>query len=468
MIADSAKIVSNKDRLQLEHLDSTSPVICDTIYETMRSNDSCFVAARQKKRFTVFYLQDDLTQQEIQCERNIPFMSGTFTDKYFFTINANRVIQRHDLTERRECGRMHLKLPKNNSYWCQLKAYNNQLIFADENKLKIYDSRLFAKKASKCMEISMDSITEKCEEITCIQTDPDENNIYVSTTHNLFVFDVRYGMESGNQLTRYTHQMKTPPLMIDSNGGGATGCAPNERLIALTGTFTDDIAIAQHIKSQNDKLRSNNIPQKIISLSDAYKKLRENGLQSEAENLFNINRSINIGTHFFRSNSNLFLLTEKSSGEMFYQKITADEFERQHVRITCDENARQQEIDDKLFRNLDLGNGNEKPSTITSVTNFDSIKRILNFNLPNEMEIPDMENPKPKKWQVSMEHLSSYKDMLSADLLNVWKEQQFTNGLDKTDKTELVTGWIDRSSTVTQCENDFDDQNNNFSMFNTN
>lgn len=419
----------------------------------MKSNDNFYVAARQKKRFTVFYLQDELQQQEYQCERNVPFMSGTFIDKHFYTIDANRVIQRHDVNERREYGRMHLKLPKNNSYWCQLMTYNNQLVFADENKLKIYDSRLFAKKASKCMEISIDSITEKCEEITCIQTDPNENNIYVSTTHNLFVFDVRYGTESGNQLTRYTHQMKTPPLMIDANGGGATGCAPNERLIALSGTFTDDIAIAQHIKCQNDKLRNNNIPQKILCLSDAYKELRENGLLSEAKNLFNVNRSINIGTRFIRINSNLYLLSEKSSGEIFYQQITSEDGEGPH------------DIDDKLFRNLDLSNGNESHSTVTSVTNFDSIKRILNFNLPNETQIPDMENPKPKKWQLSMEQLSSYKDMLSGDLLSVWNEQQLVTNVDKTDKTEFVSGWIDRSSTVTQYEDDVDGPNNSFSMF---
>ncbi|XP_055315408.1 uncharacterized protein LOC129575597 [Sitodiplosis mosellana] len=453
-IFNSAKLVPTKDQLQLEHLDSTNNKICDTIFEITKSNDSCYVAARQKKRFTLFYLQDELTQQEFQCERNIPFMSGTFTDKYFFTINANRIIQQHDLGERRECGRMHLKLPKNNSFWCQLKSYDNQLLFADENKVKIYDSRLFAKKASKCMEISVDSITEKCEEITCIETDASEHNVYVSTTHHLFVFDVRYGMESGNQLTRYTHQMKTPPMMIECAGGGATGTAPNERLIALSGTFTDDIAIAQHIKSQNDKLRNNNIPQKIVSLSDAlYKKLRENGLRSEAENLFNVNRSINIGTRFIRINSNLFLLSEKSSGEIFYQQITPDEGDET------------QEIDDKLFCNLDLDTRNENHSTVTSVTNFDSIKRILNFNLPDETEVPDMENPKVKRWQLSMEQLASYKDMLSADLLNVWNEQQLSTGVRKTDKTEFVNCWIDRTSTVTQCEDDVDAPKNSFSMF---
>lgn len=445
--------MSNKDCLQVEHLDSTKSQMCDTIFEIIKSNDNCYVAARQKNRFTLFHLQEELSQQEFRCERDVPFMSATFVDNYFYTINANRVICRHELNEKKECGRMNLKLAKNNSYWCQLKAYNNQLVFADENKLKIYDSRLFGKKASKCMEIAIDSITEKCEDITCIQTDANENNLYVSTTHNLFVFDVRYGMESGNQLTRYTHQMKTPPLMIDASGGGATGCAPNERLIALSGTFTDDIVIAQHIKAQNEKLRHNNIPQKILCLSDAYKHLKENGLQSESENLLNHNRSINVGTRFVRIQSNLFLLSEKSSGEIFYQKITPDDGQRD------------QDIDEKLFRNTDLSGKNETntTTTVTTVTNFDSIKRILNFKLPDDTDVLDTEHSKPKKWQMSMEQLSSYKDLLSADILNVWNEQDLTTKLDKTDKTEFVSGWISNSNNVTQI--DADDHRNSFSMF---
>lgn len=442
MITDSAILTANKDQLQVKHLDSTNDKICDTIFEISKSNDNSFVAARQKYRFTMFYLQDELTQFEVECERNIPFMSGTFIDEYFYAIDANRVIQRHNINERRECGRMCLKLPTNKSFWCQLKSYNNTLIFADENKLKLYDSRIFAKKKSKCMEIGFDNVTEKCEEITCIQTNTSENNLYVSTTHKLFVFDIRYGMESGNELTRYTHQMKSPPLMMDASGGGVTGCTPNQRLIALSGTYTDDIAIVQHTKAQNDKHRNNNIPQTLRCLSDIRKKLQANGLQSEANNLFNNNRSINIGSRFVRINSTLFLLSEKSSGEIFYQQIKSDADQ-------IDDND--DDIDNKLFHNSNLGKDNEtKPITVTNVTNFECIKRILNYKLPNEDQIPDTENPKPKKWQMSIEQLASFKDMLSADLLSVWNEQELAMREKRTDKTDFVNGWINGSSTVTQ------------------
>lgn len=457
LILDSAVVKSNNDRLQLDHLDSTSQKMCDTIYEIFKSNDNRFVAARQKHRFTMFYLQDDLEQCEFPCERNIPFMSGTFTDNYFYTINANRVVQRNDLMTNRECGHMYLKLPKNNSFWCQLRTYNNHLVFVDEHNLKLYDSRLFGKKESKSMAIALDSITDKCEVITCIETDADENNLYVSTTHNLFVFDVRYGMESGNQLARYTHQLKTPPLMVDASGGGITGCTPNERLIALSGTFADDIAIAQHIKMQHDKIRNNNTPQKILCMSNAYRHAVENGLKSETQQLISRNRSINIGMRFVRLNGKLFFLRQQSSGEIFYQHITADDGKGEY------------DVDEKLVRNLNLdGEVSSERSQVTTVTNFDSIKRILKFNLLNDINEPDTGIPNSKNWEKTMEQLATYKDMLSADLLSIWNEHELTMKRDKTDKTDFVSGWLNKSSLNAhnvEAEHDFDAPNNSFSMF---
>lgn len=447
-------LVSNKNHLQLKHLDSTNKFICDTIFEIIKSSDNVYVAARQKHQCTVFALQDEFSHQDFHCERNIPFLSAAFCDRFFFTIDANRVIQRYDMKTNRECGRMYLKLPTNNSFWCQLRSYNNQLVFADQDQIKIYDSRFFAKKAAKCMEMRIDSATEKCEEITCVHADANENNLYVATTHNLFVFDVRYGMETGNQLSRYTHQIKTSPLMLDASGGGATGCEPNERLIALSGTYTDDIAIAQHIKGQNHKVRSHNIPHKILSLTDACKKLQQNGLQTEAKNILTKNRAVNIGTRFARIDSGLFLLSEKSSGEIFHQKITSDE--GQAI----------EEIDDKLFRNLDLGDEKPKqPLKVTTVTNFDSTKRILKFKLTdNQSEIPDVENPVPKKWQQSMEQLQTYKDMLSADLLNIWNDQAMPAKEDRTDKTDYVSGWIDQTTVDATHDNEYEEPHHSFSM----
>lgn len=444
----------NRNQLKIQHFESTDQIACDTIHEIFISNDNNFVAARQKHQFTVVHLQngnDKKSKDDLKCERDIPFMSGTFLNDHFFTIDARRVIQRHDLRQNTECGQMYLKLPKNNAFWCQLKSYNNQLVFADESRLKIYDSRLFGKKASKCMELNIDSLVEKCDEITCIRCDANENNLYIATTHNLFVFDVRYGMESTNQLTRYTHQLKTPPFMIDASGGGATGFAPNERLIALSGTFTDDLVVTQHAKIQNDKIRTNNLPRRIHSLTDTSRALRENGLRLEADNLLSENRRISIGTRFLRKDSKLFLLSEKSSGEIFYQVVTEDDGQMEA------------DIDDKPFRNMDLRRervSNEAKIHATTVTNFDSLKSILKYNLPNENEILDTENPQPNNWQQSIEQLQSYKDMLSADLLSVWNEHISVSIAEKTDRSEYVTGWINTTSTPTPFEDYSNDGTN--------
>lgn len=449
LFTDSATLNSIDTKLQLEHLDSTNQVICDTIFEVIKSDDNHFVAARQKHQFTVFYLQSENVQQDFKCEHRIPFISGTFVENNFYSIDANRTMQRFNLATKQEYGRMHLKKAKNNSFWCQLKSYNNQIVYVDESKLKIYDSRLFSTKASKCMELNIDSITEKCEGITCIRADADEQNLYIGATHNLFVFDVRYGTESTNQLTRYTHQMNTPPFVIDACGGGATGATANERLILSCGTFTDDIVTTQHSKLQNDKVRTNNIPQRILTMTDAIQNIQENGLYPSTNGSIMDNRSINVGSCFSRIDSELYLLSEKSSGEIFYQKIMQKE---NHV---------QRNLDDKPLRDDNLLCSNSYSSNrtkATTVTNFDSIKRILSYTLPDECDLPDIDNPKPKKWQKSMEQLASYKDMLSADLLNVWNERiQPLPVDDKTNKTELVSSWIKRTSNVSTMHSEGDE-----------
>lgn len=475
-LIDSAALTasSKNHQLQLEHLDSTNQIICDTIYEIFKSYDNCFVAARQKHNFAVFCLQDDLTQHDFQCERNVPFMSGAFNQHHFYTIDANRVIQRHDLVVDRESGRMHLKLPKNQNFWCQLKSYNNHLVYADANEVKLYDTRLFAKKSARCLQMCIDSVTEKCEEITSIWGDADENNLYVATTHNLFAFDVRYGMDSCNQLTRYTHQMKTAPFMLDASGGGASGYAPNERLITMAGTFSDDITIVQHTKAVNEKIRSHNIPQTPLGLTDIYRQMRENGLHTEADNLaMNKNRFVNIGTHFVRIDSKLFLMSEKSSGEIFYQEITphAERLEQCvefDSKLFRDENFRME--DQKDNDEADGAAKTANPLQVTTVTNFNSLKRILNFKLKatgefDDSELPDIENPQPKKWQRTFQQLQTYKDMLSADLLSIW-DQQIPAAAADTDKTEFICGWVDRSTVEPKPYLDVhDDDNKQYSDF---
>lgn len=349
---------------------------------------------------------------------------------------------------------MYLKKAKNNSYWCQLKQYKNHLVFADEQKIKIYDNRLFGRKASRVMEVHFDSVTEKCEDITCIRPDDSEYNLYVATTHNLFVFDIRYGTESTNQLTRYTHQLSTPPLMIDATGGGVSGDTANKRLVALSGMLSDDIGILQHTKVQNDKLRTNTIPQKVLNTTDVYQKLKENGLQSESESLLAPNRLVNIGARFSRHDSQLFLLSEKASGEIWYQNVSHEE-----DRID-------QEQDDKPLRNINKYIDDAPKETnikATTVTNFSSMKKLLKFKLGNKSRTPNTDNPQPQKWQKSILDLSSYKDLLSADLLNVWQEVNPMANEQKPDNKEFVSGWINQSEPVVYDENEF--VNNSQAMF---
>lgn len=418
-------------KLQLKHLDSTTDNVDGTIFEIIKSPHQSYVATRQKSKFTIYPLDNDNVQENITYTDRTPYASGTFVGDHFYAMNMKRTVERYDLTTQQNTGRIHLKKAKNNSFWCQLQTFNQQIVYADERKIKLYDSRLFGTKRAKCMELNVDSLTEKCEEITSIFSHMDEHNLYVGLTHNLFVIDVRYGTESSNQLTRYTHQMKTPPFVMDAIGGGITGATMNERIICAAGMHSDDIVLMQHSKNQGDKVRINNMPQRVYSLADMDRAMQLEGIQPPRAP---INRGVNVGACFVRAGSRLFLLSEKASGALYYQEITHEGEERPN-------------IDKRYLHNTDECDDENEEIVATTVTNFDSMKRILTYRLPDDVGLSEFDNPKPNKWQKSYDQLASYKDMLSTDLLNVWSDRiRPTTSNNMAEKAELVNRWINRSS----------------------
>lgn len=434
-----------RNRLDVELLDSTEMKSNSSIFEIIKSDDARFVAARQRDNFTIFYLRDDSTMQNVPSVNGIPLMSGAFDCNDFYTIDAKHILRRFNLSRScKESGTMYLKRPTNKNYWCQLKRYNQQLVYADERCIKLYDTRLFGSKESKCSEISFDNLIESCEDITSVRADVTENNLYVATTHHLFLFDVRFGMETNNQLARYTHQLKTPPMTIDGSGGGATGTTANERLIVLSGTFSEDVVLVQHTKNQNDKVRTNSVPQKILSIDDSCTCLRQNGLREVAECLEDANKRVNVGTRFYRNDSKLYLLTQKASGDLFYQEIMS---EKDFASSGRDENQPMESLASILNKNVP-----KKPFRATTVTNFKSMRNILKYNMPSGIgEAFERDDVKLERWQQSIEKLSSYKDMLSADLLSVWQVDALKSE-PKPETTAMVDGWL----TASQQPMDFD------------
>lgn len=437
--ADSSRIALKRNRLDVEFLDSTEMKSNSSIFEIIKADDARFVAARQRDNYTIFYLQNESALQDLPCANRVPFMSGTFHGDDFYSIDAKHILKRFDLSRSKETGVMRLKVPTNKGYWCQLKRYNQQLVYADERRIKLYDSRLFGHKESKCTEMSFDNLIESCEDITCIRADANENNLYVATSHQLFVFDVRFGMETNNQLARYTHQMQTPPMAIDGSGGGVSGATANERLIAMSGTFSEDVVMVQHTKNQHEKVRTNSVPQKILSIEDSCVYLRQNGLREVAECFNEPNKKVNVGTRFYRNDSKLYLLTEKASGDLFYQEIMSEE---DFVNSGRDEEKPMQNLEPILKKKMP-----KKPFKATTVTNFKSMRNILKYNLPNEVDetFDRDEATRPERWQQSIEQLSSYKDMLSADLLSIWQVDTLKSDA-KPESSAVVDGWLQNAT----------------------
>lgn len=403
------------------------------IYEVIRSDCSSYIAARQKHDFSVFNLQNDSLKCDFRSDK-VPFISGTFQCDNFLSIDVNRTIKRYNLARQQEMGAINLKEPSNTTNgWCQLKEYNSHLLFADHKNVEIYDNRLFGQRDLKCFQINFGNIIEQCEDITCIKTDANENNVYVATTHNLLVFDIRNGKKGNGQVSRYTHQLKTSPFDLDASGGGISGNTANERLIVTAGNSSEDIVMNQHFKLKHkEKLFVNNLPQKILTSGDSYNQSRRNGISIEImDNLINPN-DVNTGVRFLRKNSKLYLITQQSSGQLLYQQIQLkDKFSNNDERVNRN-----------FHFNRELPQHKKRIYQATTVTNFSSLKRILGIKEPFDNDKLANEKLPVSKWKKSIDQLSEYKDLLSTDLLAIWNIDLMRRNEDKPKGTEIVDRWL--------------------------
>lgn len=401
------------------------------IFEIIKSENSRFVGARQRNRFSTFYLQDETAQQDLPSLKSVPFISGDFHRENLYTIDADRVLRRFNLELAQETGRMRLKRARNKSFWCQLRRHRSHLIFADQQKLRLYDCRLFGSRESNAMEIDVGNIVESCDDVTCVKPDLGEHNLYIGTSHHLLVVDIRAGTKHQNQLTRYAHLLRTPPLMIDAVGGGPSGMIANERIASLTGTFSDDSVLINHTKA-----KAVFATVRVASINDTVAYLKRKGLLAEAAKIKTPDNNVNIGSRLLRLKGKLYLFTHKSSADVFFQEIEAKDPDEETSTTNYYEN------ESKLLQNLTDGDTSKGKYEVTTVTNFNSLKNILKYEMPSAEELPDIqEAERAQRWQRPVANLHSFKDLLSSDLLAVW-EVNSLSGERQLESSTIVNGWL--------------------------
>lgn len=101
-IVDSSRIRMRRNRLDVELLDSTQMKSNSSIFEIIKSDDARFVAARQRNNFTIFYLQNESSLQDLPSANDVPVMSATFHGDDFYSIDAKHTLKRFNLLRSKE------------------------------------------------------------------------------------------------------------------------------------------------------------------------------------------------------------------------------------------------------------------------------------------------------------------------------------------------------------------------------
>lgn len=442
-IADFSVLSIDDNTVELETIYNSNEN--ETIFELFKSNNNKYVATRQKHYLKVFYVEDGYERDSMKTKQfhsNIPYVGGTFHGKKtFLTVDMFRTIKKYNLECEKETGRRKMERATNNSYWCQLKSYGHNLLFADAKSIEIFDSRILSRKDFKSLKINLANVTELCDEITCLQTQDSENYFQVATTHNLFTFDIRKCAGVAAQVSRSTHQLKTPPLMMHSICT-TMGRSTNESLIAMAGSLADDISVGHQIKNFPENTRASISPQKVLSVIDSYGKLQDHGIlygtNLMGKSSKDLAKRLNTGIRLFEKECNIFLFTQNCFGEIFYQNIsTHPANDDEHIEFTSENLQAWQNA-------LDMHQSKPTTFTATTVTNFNSISNILKYNLPKvEDEEEETETDQHVyKWQKTVDELADYKDILASDLLSVWNVRSTRDASDKPDPEEIVNNWL--------------------------
>lgn len=270
-----------------------------------------------------------------------------------------------------------------------------------------------------------------------------ENNFQVATTHHLFTFDIRKCSGNATQLTRTTHQFKTPPLIMDTLTESRSRTS-TETFLAMTGSQADDLALCRMTRNHVVCTVERTPLRKIHTVNSAYEKLRERGLlhntRMESTNSKDRAKRVTTGLRIYGRDSELYLLSQNCYGELFYQNISAHaldsykepEFTERH----------QKEWRKWLVNSSDKST--PRPMAATTVTNFNSIQTIFKYNMPlaNEEDSLDDKKVYIPKWRRTIEQLSNYKDILAADLFALWNIRTLKSDDEKTDPKELVESWL--------------------------
>lgn len=311
------------------------------------SRQKCF-ATRQLNLISFSCINDEneikpLTQFRTKSTPFISFAQSERDINNFVITTMKQHVRLYDLSERVPAlvNLFEISPKANNVSWNTVKAWReNTFMYANEKQFFMIDIRTTPQQWLK--EVSIANRDLICEHISALLPSGFNNLFYVATNHKLQCMDVRHLKKSSlsdsvGGVSRWTHQLRYAPLMIDTFRMRQT------EYIALSSPIAGDLHVCQLSRERNDDgiclpsseaapkhiYNSPCLPYQPPTLLEAYENARLSGkcLRPEA-NLEARAKCCITGMKFFKSMSDNglgMLLTSNSNGDVFAHSLSKRE-----------------------------------------------------------------------------------------------------------------------------------------------
>lgn len=415
-----------------------------TIYEIKSVADEAFFTVRQKHQMTVINLRFD-TLKLLKIHSEIPLVtSAVDSSMKLILVDVKQHLQLFNLIDVKPISRTEIfsnRMTIDN--WSSVRFIDsNRFICASRKIVSIYDIR---QSIEPVMLHDLTGLMGPCEDLTCMEHSANSQYTFVATTHKLHALDMRNVKKDIVPSLTWIHQMKTAPIFMDICRKDSAG-----ELIAIAGIKSGDVRLFDTAMSNNE-LKSTHLSYTPVSVHDAFKFAQSVGRFLDPNSLVQRQlRQSNSGIKLKSINSEKFsLLTKNNCGDIFQQNI-----ERKDGNV-CSGDDQYERLDklidwDKQLRHR-VEKENKLGARVTDITNFQSMVSYLRSNMHKEIDrTKTMSNIEPQPWEMSIEELASYQDVLANSLLDKWIIAQDVEMEDVDVKytDDRMSNWVD--STVDQ------------------
>ncbi len=282
-----------------------------------------------------------------------------------------------------------------------------------------------------------------CEDLTCLEQSINGYSTFITTTHKLQALDIRNVKNEIAPTLTWIHQLKTSPVYMD-----ISRMANNGELIAVAGIKSGDVKLFETTESQNQAAISTHLPYTPVSVHDAFKYAKSIGKFLDPNSLVQHQlRQSNTGVKLKQINSTKYsLLIKNTCGDIFQQDIERKggtvAYENQEPRI-----SKMVNWDNELRRRGECEN--RLGVDVTDITNFQTMVSYLRANMDKDNDNTKVHANMPKQqWEMSIEGLAAYQDVLANSLLDKWVIAQDVEMMDEKYTEDRMGNWVE--STVEQ------------------